>query len=98
MNARAHDHADLSVDRGGWKTARAGQCTIRLNELRQAEVQDFWTAILMYKDVLGLQVSMDDPLVVRRRERLRDQNAQLDRLPYRQWAALQFVSKGLAFE
>ena len=44
----------------------------RLHRLRQAEVQHLHRAVGAHLDVRGLQIAMDDPLLVRGFERLRD--------------------------
>ena len=44
-------------------------------QLGQAEVEDLDVPVLRDKDVLGLDVAVDDPLLVRRGEALRDLDA-----------------------
>jgi hypothetical protein len=44
----------------------------RLEELREAEIEDFDLAVLVQHDVLGLEIAVDDPLLVRLGQRARD--------------------------
>ena len=58
----------------------------RLRQLRQAEVEDLDAPVLRHEQVLGLQVPVDDPLLVRRREAARDLDRVVDRLARRRAA------------
>ena len=50
------------------------------------------------EEVLGLQIPMDDPLLVRRREALRDLKSEVDRLARRESARGELGPKSFAFE
>ena len=55
----------------------------RLDPLRQAEVEDLDVPVLREEDVVGLQVPVDDPALVRRGEAAGDLEAVVDGLPLR---------------
>ena len=61
-----HDRPGLRVARAGWRHLLVGSHC--LDSLRQAEVEDLQVAVSGDEEILGLQVTMDDPLAVRRGE------------------------------
>ena len=61
------------------RLVRGGGRALGLRQLRQAEVEDLDAAVGGDEEVLGLQVAVDDPLVVRRGEALRDLERVVDR-------------------
>ena len=70
----------------------------RLRQLREAEVEDLDAAVPRHEDVLGLQVAVDDPFLVRRGEAVGDLDRLFDRLAHRQRAAGKPGPQRLAFE
>ena len=67
-------HADLRPVRGERRGVRDRPRTgaHRVDRLGQAEVEDLDGAVRPHLDVRGLQIAVDDPLLVRSFERLRD--------------------------
>ena len=55
-------------------------------QLRETEVEDLDAPVLRQEQVLGLQVAVDDPLLVRRGEAPRDLHRVVDRLAHRERA------------
>src|SRR5262249_1653596 len=70
----------------------------RFGQLRETEVEDLDAPVFREEHVLGLQIAMDDALVVRGRQAAGDLHAVLDRLADRQRAALQRLTQRLAGE
>src|SRR5581483_9972238 len=66
--------------------------------LRQTEVEDLQPAALRQKDVLRLQIAMDDSAIVRGGHAARDGGGVLDRAARRERAARDALAKRLAFE
>lgn len=64
----------------------------------QPEVENLHAAFRREKDVLGLEVAMYEPIVVRRRKPLGNTEPNLDRLGPRQRGAAQSRSQGLSLE
>ena len=64
----------------------------------QTEVEDLHVAVGRQEDVLGLQVSMDDALLVGRRQPPRDLGAHLDGLSHRERSAPQPLAQRLSLE
>ena len=81
---RAHDDAG-SVGRREIRLRAA--LTLGLRQLREAEVQDLDPAVVGHEQVLGLQVPVDDPLLVRRRQPVRDLDRVVRGLAHRDRAA-----------
>ena len=69
---RAEHHAWLACSPVVVGRSEAGPRLCRGIELGQAEIQDLHPPVLRHEDVLGLQVAMDDPLLVRRCQPVRD--------------------------
>ncbi len=67
-------------------------------ELRQTEVEDLDAAVPGEEQVLGLQVPMDDPLLVGRGEALGDLHRVVDRLADRDRARAEAAPERLALE
>ena len=70
----------------------------RPRELGEAEVEDLDPPVARDEDVLGLQIAVDDALVVRGGEPLRDLARVVDRFARRQRAAHAAAAKRLALE
>ena len=70
----AKEHPDAGHHRGRGDRRRCRQvgpaAGFRLHELGEPEIQHLHSAIWTQLDVRGLQVTMDDPVLVRRRERV----------------------------
>ena len=64
--------------------------------LGEAEVEDLRAAVLREDDVLGLEVPVDDPAFVRRRETARDLHAELHGLADRQGSRRDPLAQRLA--
>jgi hypothetical protein len=64
----------------------------------EAEVEDLGVAVFGEEDVLGLEVAMDDPLVVSGGEAVGDLAGDLEGAPERKCALLQWDPERLAFE
>ena len=62
--SRPHDRSGLRVARGCWR-AQLVTRSRGLDSLRQAKVEDLQVAVSRDKEILGLQVPMDDALPVR---------------------------------
>ena len=85
-----------SVAGDGLRGARPGRAGCLS---RQAEVENLDLAVLEQEDVLGLQVAMDEALVVRGGEPARDLHGDVDRLAHRERAVLgQPLAQRLAVE
>ena len=83
---RAEDDAGLRAG-GGGREVRGLAALLGVRELREAEVEDLHAAVVRDEDVLGLQVPVDDPLLVRGREAVDDLERVVDRLARRELAA-----------
>ena len=79
---RAHHHARRRVRTGEGGLVQF--CAGFLRQFRQSEIEDLDAPVLGDENVLGFQVAMDDSLLVRRRQSVRDLHAVLDRLTLRQ--------------
>ena len=69
-----------------------------LRQLRQTEIEDLDPAILGHEHVLGFEIAMRDPLLMRRREAMRDVQRELDRLADCDRPGIQAVPKSRAFK
>ena len=67
-------------------------------QFRDAEVEDLGAAVAREKDVLGLEVTVDDAFVMRRGEPLRDLQRGVDGAARRERAAREPVAQGLALK
>ena len=67
-------------------------------QLCQAKIEYFGSPIPGEKDVLGLEIPMNDSLLVRRRQAIRDLDGVIERLAHWQWAMEQALAKRLAFQ
>jgi hypothetical protein len=86
----------LSRRRRRGERARCGG--LILCQLRQAEVENLDAVVTGDEDVLGLEIAVRDPFVVRRREPVRNGERQLNRLADSDRTCIQAVPEGLAFE
>ncbi len=69
-----------------------------LRQLRQAKIQDFDAPVFGDENVFGLQVAVDDPLLVRRRQPVRDLHSIFDRLTLGQRATVQRRAQAFALQ
>ena len=72
--------------------------TLEGDELGQAEVEDLDAPVPADEDVLRLQVAVDDPLVVRGGEAVRDLDRVVEGLAHREGRAREADAQALAFE
>ena len=84
---RAEDDAGAGLRRRGSRRL-ADADSLRVDQLGQAEVEDLDAAVIGEEDVVGLEVAVNDPLVVRRGEPVRDLSRVIDRLARRQRRAI----------
>ena len=76
-----------------------GRCVpVGRYEPGDAEVQDLGAPLGSHEDVVGLQIAMDDPLLVRGGQAGRDLHGQIAGSPWRQRSAREERAQGLAFE
>ena len=94
---RAEHDAGLRA-RGRGRQVRRLAALLRVRELGEAEVEDLHAAVVGDEDVLGLQVPVDDPLLVRGREAVDDLERVVDRLARRELAAREDRPERLALE
>jgi hypothetical protein len=94
----SHDDARLRPGGRGRQTRLRPRFSFRLSELGEAEVEDLHAAVLRDEEVLGLEVSVDDPLLVRRRETLRDLQGVVDRLALREAATRELRAEVLSLQ
>ena len=69
----------------------------RIERLGQAEVEDFHRAIGTHLHVLGLEIAMDDAVLVRRGERVGNLLRDVHRLVERHRAIRDLLGEGAAF-
>ena len=93
---RAEDDAGLRPARSCAGPSAAG-LVVDL-QLREAEVEDLDAPVSREEQVLGLQIPMDDPLLVRGGEPPRDLNRVVERLAHRNGAGGQARAQRLALE
>ena len=65
--------------------------------LRQPKIQDLHATVAQDKHVVGLQIAMDDALLVRGRKTFRHLNTKIDRFARRQRALLKTLPQALSF-
>ena len=94
---RAEDHAGAGAGRDGGLFAGRG-AFVGTRQLREAEVEDLHAPVVGDEQVLGLQVAMDDALVVRGREAVGDLHGVVDGLAHRQRARAEPIAQRLALE
>ena len=95
---RSHDDAGLGRGGGRRQVRLLRALVLVLRQLRETEVEDLDPPVVRQKQVLGLEISMDDPLLVRRREPLRDLDRVVGRLAHRDRAAGHPRAQRLALE
>ena len=93
---RAHDHSRRCVRTGEGDFVRISAWALR--QLRQSKIEDLDAPIFRDENIFGLQVAVDDPFFVRRRESVGDLHSVLDRLTLRQGAAIQHRAQAFAFQ
>ncbi len=69
-----------------------------VRELGQAEIEDLDAPIVCHEQVLGFQIPMDDPFLVRRGQSVRDLERVVDRLPRRELRSGERRAQRLPFE
>ncbi len=94
---RAHDDAGLRGGGRGWEIGGLAPL-FGVRQLGEAEVEDLHPAVVGDEDVLGLQVPVDDSLLVRGGEAVDDLERVVDRLALREAAAREGRAQRLAFE
>jgi hypothetical protein len=67
-----------------------------MRQLRQAEVEDLDATVPRHEEVLRLQVAVDDPFRVRRREASGDLSRVIERLTHRETSGCQALAKRFA--
>jgi hypothetical protein len=75
---------------------RAGRSHPAVSRTRQPEIQELRDPVAGQDDVVGLDVTVNDAVLVRRGERTRDLHADVDRLVLRQRPPPQPLPQGLA--
>jgi len=69
-----------------------------LSELGEAEIEDFHSSVSSDEDVLGFQITVDDPLLVRRGQAVGDLERMAERLSRSKGTASESGPKSLAFQ
>ena len=92
----ADDASTLGVERSGW--GFGCQVLFGQHQLGEAEIQDLDSAVVGEEYVLRFEITMDDPLVVRRGKALSDGCRILHRLSRRQVPAGDALTKRFPFE
>ena len=82
--AERAEHDPRLGPRRGRRQIGARTAFLDVRELGQAEVEDLHAPVARHEEVLGLQVPVDDPLLVRRREAVRDLQGVVDGLARRE--------------
>ena len=95
--AQDHTLAGGNVDRGGIGSAIFPKQSLRAKSC-QSEVEDFDAAVFGDEKVLGLEVAVDDALLVGRREALGDLHTEVHGFGWRKRPASQALTERLAFE
>ena len=95
---RAHDDAGLGARGGRRQIGLRARSFADLRQLREAEVEDLDAPVLRDEEVLGLQVAVDDALLVRGGEAVRDLHRVVDGLARRQPATGEHRAQRLALE
>jgi hypothetical protein len=93
-----HDDTGLGVLRAGRGAGLRIGARRLLDPLGQPEIQDLDAPVLRDDEVLGLEVPMDDPSVVRGREATRDLEAPVDGLLLRDGTGEELRAQRVAFE
>ena len=94
---RSHDHAGLRLPRD----CRGARLLLRgngVNPLREAEVENLEVAVPIDEEVLGLQVAVDDPLLVSRGEPSSDLQRVVHGLLLRNWPLVELSAQRLALQ
>jgi hypothetical protein len=95
---RAHDDAGLGAGARRREIGLRPRAALGLRQLGEAEVEDLDPPVLRHEDVLGLQIPVDDALVVRGRQAMRDLDRVVDRLPRREASRRKLRAQRLALE
>src|SRR5687767_5186896 len=77
----SHDRSRIGVDLARRYICLCFRVERRLSELCQSEVQDFDATLIGDENVFGLEISMDDPFLVSRRQSVCDLQSVVDGLP-----------------
>ena len=92
---RAQHDARLRAGGGGRKVGRLGALFL-VRQLGEAEVEDLDAAVLRDEEVLGLQVPVDDALLVRGRQAVGDLEGVVHGLARRELAARQSAARSVS--
>jgi hypothetical protein len=95
---RAEHDARLGARRGGRQIRLLAPAFLGVRQFRQTEVEDLEPAILRDEEVLGLQVPVDNPLLVGRCEAVRNLHRIVDRLALRESAVRKPQAQRLTLE
>jgi len=92
-------HHDAGLSAGGFgRQIRLRRAAPALVQLREAEVEDLDPTVFREEEILGLEVAVDDPFLVRRCEAARDLNGEVDGLADRQRASRESRTERLALQ
>ena len=80
VGGRTQHSADLRASRGSQRGVRGRARTFRRERFGETEVEHLDAAIASHHDVAGLYIAVDDPPVVRRRERIGQRRGDRDHL------------------
>ena len=95
---RAHHDARLGAGGGGGQIRLRAGANVALRQFRQAEIQNLHPPLFRDEKILGLQVPMDDSLVVRRAQAVGDLDGVVDCLARREAAAGELRAQSLALQ
>jgi hypothetical protein len=90
-----HHGAGLRRCCDGWRLRLAA---FPFGDFRQPEIEDLDAALGGDEDVFGLQIAVDDPLLVRRGEPVRDLQRVLERFPLRKRPFIETLPEGFSLE
>ena len=97
VTERAHHDAGLRPGRSRRQVGHLSALFLML-QLGKAEIENLETAVLRHEQVLGLEVAVHDPFLVRRGQAVRDLQRVVDRFSLRQLPARERGAQRLAFE
>ncbi len=92
----ADDHAGIGTV--GDRRGIAIGFSLTMDQFGQSEVQNFDAAVFGEEEILRLEIAVNDALVVRSGESMRDLNSVIDGFASRKWAALQGLPQRFADE
>ena len=99
---RGHVSYRAEHDAGGGGHHLHGRALVRRRlrprQFRQSKIENLYPPIVGDEDIFRLQIAMNDPFVVRRRQALRDLRAVVDDSPHRQRRTAQLCPQGLTLQ